>query len=110
MSAYETLQNIRSAQANIADLQKVLKVMDPASGVAISIRRGIARDNHDDEHDREKRPWVTVEVSNLDLAKVAIEAAILAAKESETHWTRAANRDLRELTDFLDTLVTGGAK
>ena len=101
MSAYEVIQNVKDRRAKIAALKKILKDMDPASGVAISIRRGVARDNDDVENDAERRPWVTVECSSMDGAKIVIETAIAVAADSERFWLANAKKDHEKLGEFL---------
>lgn len=101
MSAYEVIQNVKDRRAKIAALKKILKDMDPASGVAISIRRGVARDDDDVENDAERRPWATVECSNMEWAKAVIETAIAVAADSERFWLANAKEDHRKLGEFL---------
>jgi len=101
MVADDVIGQIKDRRAKIVALKKVLKDMDPASGVAISIRRGVARDNDDVEHDAERRPWTTVEIINMDWARQAIGAAILAAEDSEKYWLASAAADHRGLGEFL---------
>lgn len=93
--------NVRANRERIAALRKILKDMDPASGVAISFRRGVARDNDDVENDDERRPWTTVECDPAH-ARVALTAAIDAAKDSEAFWLKRAKEEHAALSKFLD--------
>jgi hypothetical protein len=99
--ADDTIQYIKDRRAKIVALKKVLKDMDPASGVAISIRRGVARDNDDVENDAERRPWTTVECINMDWARTVIETAIKVAEDSEKYWLAGASADYQKLGEFL---------
>jgi hypothetical protein len=101
MLAADAIQCIKDRRAKIAALEKVLKDMDPASGVAISIRRGVARDNDDVDDDDVRRPWTTVEVINMDWARTIIETAITAAADSEKYWLACAKADHEKLGEFL---------
>lgn len=55
---------INQAIADIAALQKMRKEVDPASCMAISVRRGVPHDNADVEDDFDRRPWRTFSFGN----------------------------------------------
>lgn len=56
------LEQIKLATADIEKLRKLLKDIDPASGLSVSLRRGVARDNDEVDDDSDKRPWHTMEI------------------------------------------------
>lgn len=101
--AHDIIKGIQERRRNIEDLKKILKEMDPASGVSISIRRGVARDNEEDDYDSTKRPWVLVETGELAHARVAISAAIAAAEASLKFRLVMAREEHKALTEFLET-------
>jgi hypothetical protein len=83
-------------------LDKILKDMDPASGVSVSIRRGVSRDNPDVEDDELRRPWVTVETADLEAARVIIEEAAKAARRNVETWRRFLEKDVKDAREILD--------
>ncbi len=95
------LEHLKSARAQIAALEKIAKDCDPASGVSFSVRRGVARDNEDSEGDCVRRPWVTVETSDLPVAKGLIEIIISAARRNEAFWLKALQADIRDACAYL---------
>lgn len=101
MIADDIILRIKERRAKIAALKKVLRDMDPASGVSISIRRGVPQDNDDVEDDALRRPWTTVECINMEWAKTVIETAIAAAADSEKYWLACAQADHEKLGEFL---------
>lgn len=106
MSASDTIQRIKDLRAKVVSLKKILQGMDQASGVSISIRRGVSRDDDLDPTDATHRQWVTVETAELNLAVAAITAAIQAAETSATYWLVCAQADHRDLGDFLAANTT----
>jgi hypothetical protein len=58
---YDT--SIRDAMDKIRKLRTLKKQVDPASGLAVAVRRGVPQDNEDVEHDAESRPWTSMETS-----------------------------------------------
>lgn len=104
MCAHEAIQGIKEARANIAALQALLRDMDPASGVSIAFRRGVAHDNPDQEDDATRRPWTTVETAHLGLARDAIGSAIRALEESLAFRLRNASDEHAKLGAFLITV------
>lgn len=54
---------IRERMDTIQKLRRLKADVDPASGLAVSVRRGVVRDNEDDEYDHERRPWIPMETS-----------------------------------------------
>lgn len=96
-----SLQNLKETRERISGLQKILKQIDPASGLSIAFRRGVARDNEEVEDDDTRRPWVTCEVGGIatgeNVAKLLIETTLNALKDLETYWMKAVQRDLEEM-------------
>jgi hypothetical protein len=87
--------------SNIKQLMKIMKDMDPASGVSFMVRRGVARDNPENDDDDEIRPWVTVETAELDVAKTVIEQLVLAEKQSAKFWADSTRRTIKECEQAL---------
>ncbi len=69
MKSYEILNNM-AAQLHMLD--QIVEDADPASGISFMIRRGVARDNDEVEGDSERRPWTTIETSDLAQAREAL--------------------------------------
>ncbi len=103
--AAQVTNPIKEVQANIAALKKILKDMDPASGVSMAFRRGVSRDDpEDEENDRARRPWVTIETGELELVTTAINAALLASEDSLKLRTAWARETFAELEKFLTSI------
>lgn len=99
-----TIQSVKEVTADIAALQKLLKSMNPASGVAIAMRRGVARDDDDVEDDQIRRPWTTVEVSDMALAHTAISAVLIAAQSSLAFRLKNLRDEHHQVSAFLTGL------
>jgi hypothetical protein len=50
-------QRIQNILDDIVFLQNLKEEVDPASCMSIAVRRGVPRNNPDDDHDEENRPW-----------------------------------------------------
>lgn len=68
--------------------------MDPASGVSFSVRRGVIWDNDAIEDDCIRRPWITVESSDLQSAKTIIELIIQDTEKQIKFWENNVKRDI----------------
>jgi hypothetical protein len=99
MNSWDHLKAARKAKA---DLNAIMKKADPASGVSFCVRRGVARDNEDVEDDHVMRPWVTIELSNLELATEAAKALSKGLDESIAFWVKATRRDIEEAQKVLE--------
>lgn len=86
---------IKLAMSDIRALQKLRKEVDPASGLSISVRRGVARDNPDVEYDHKKRPWRTVEI--CDDMESLIDLLIKERSRSLSHWVKRAEAYSEEM-------------
>ena len=99
------LQNLKLTRERIAGLKKILLQIDPASGLSVSFRHGVARDNEDVEDDEIRRPWVTCEIGGIatgeNVAKLLIEITLKALKDLETFWMKAVQRDMEEMNKEL---------
>jgi len=94
--------HLREARAKLAGLQRILKDMDPASGVSFAVRRGVARDDDEVDNDSTKRPWVTLELSEMALVKDTLDSLIEGAKYNVTFWEGATKRLISEAQKVLD--------
>ncbi len=96
-----SLQNLKLTREKILGLEKILNQIDPASGLSVSFRRGVARDNDDIEDDDIRRPWVTCEIGGIatgeNVAKLLIETTLGALKDLESFWIKAVQRDAEEM-------------
>jgi hypothetical protein len=99
------LETLKARLAQIEALEKISRECDPASGLSFSVRRGVARDNEDDERDAERRPWVTVEVCDT-AGKEAIAHLVTALRVSVTYWRANLEKEHAETGRFLN----GGSK
>jgi hypothetical protein len=97
-----TAEHIKGLRHTLKTLQKIAKEMDPASGVTLCARRGVARDNEEAEDDNLRRPWVTVETSDLNVAVKVLGLMEQAANHSLTTWLNIARTERDELTKLLD--------
>jgi hypothetical protein len=86
--------HLKRAREILAGLKKIMADADPASGVSFAVRRGVARDNEAVEGDEDKRPWVTLELSDLKLSEMAIKILIDGALSSIEFWSLATQRDI----------------
>jgi hypothetical protein len=97
----ENIRLILERTKLIEGLKKILKDMDPASGVAVAVRRGVARDNEAIEYDNELRPWHTVELSNLGGAEAIINVLIIELEASIKLRRSYLSSELAEIQAFL---------
>lgn len=86
--------HLKQTRANLAAIKAIREQADPASGVSFAVRRGVARDNEDLDGDDIRRPWVTVELSDLELADNALREIQLGLERLEVFWTKAVRRDI----------------
>ncbi len=94
--------HLAACRTKLLALKKIAKDADSASGVSFAVRRGVARDNEENENDSERRPWVTVEVSNEDFFQGAIAILIASLQEQVTFWEMAVKRDMAEAENVLN--------
>lgn len=96
-----TLQNLKLTRERISGLKKIFSQIDPASGLSVSFRRGVARNNEDIEDDEFRRPWVTCEIGGIatgeNVAKLLIETTIKALEDLEAFWMKSVQRDMEEM-------------
>lgn len=65
MSVYSSInhaEQIHKAIDDIRALRQLKKDVDPASGMSVSLRRGVSHDNPDVDDDNVNRPWETMEI------------------------------------------------
>jgi hypothetical protein len=65
-----TYEHLRQSKSRLSELQKIIKDLDPASGVSFMIRRGPAKDNEEIDDYETKHPWTTIEISNPSIVSV----------------------------------------
>jgi hypothetical protein len=63
-------EHLRQSKSRLRELQKIIKDLDPASGVSFMIRRGPAKDNEEIDDYETKHPWTTIEISNPSIVSV----------------------------------------
>jgi hypothetical protein len=95
---------IRQTVADIKALRKLKKDIDPASGMSVSVRRGVARDNDDVEYDHEKRPWLTMEFSDTVNMDSMIDLLIRDRLSALRFWLNRGG----EYSDMLDAALVIG--
>lgn len=98
-----TWEHLQAAKKSLLALDKITKDADPASGITFAVRRGVARDNEDVEDDAFRRPWVTVESSNLELSGRAIALIREALIENIKFWTRRTEEDIASAQNALNS-------
>jgi hypothetical protein len=85
----------------IAALRKLLKDMDPASGVTVCIRRGVYDDS--EEEDPNRRPWSIVECVDYDLTAEVIKKLIDSEQQSAKMWAKSIKSEIDKCTVALET-------
>lgn len=88
-----TAQAIAKRIANIHALRKLQEQVDPASGLSLSVRRGVLTSR--DERDEERRPWIEMEL--VDHMDAILELAIDAQLQSLKMLKGCAGREIAEL-------------
>jgi len=87
----------------IQQLKKLKKEVDPASGITICVRRGVAADNPNQKNDNKNRPWITVET--CDEMDTLLTTLIATQVMSLAHWKRSTEEDILEAQQALATLA-----
>ena len=109
------VEQIKLAQEDIKFLTTLKKAVDPASCMSVSIRRGVAHDSADDEHDHERRPWRTmpfmgvVHNGKTDGMEALIDMLIADRTESLKMWQRSARDYMATLAAVLPAQTDAGA-
>lgn len=101
----DRVRRIEETIVSINALTKIIKDADPASGVSISFRRGVARDSEEVENDELERPWVTIETAELEMATQAIELMLEAQRKSLRYQITNLNREHEAVGLFLEKLA-----
>ncbi len=83
------MKRIKSIEA----LRLLKKKIDPASGMAVCVRRGVAQDGEDEDPDR--RPWNTTEMIDMPSAEKVIDLLIASEEESAKFWERRVKEEIK---------------
>jgi hypothetical protein len=95
----------------IKQLRDVLKKMDPASGLTVHIRRGVAADNPEYDDDQTRRPWVLSELSGagehgMDPMRLIVNTLIQQNLESLRFLNMMAKSELKQAQDNMAAVAT----
>ena len=94
--AEQVLKTIEGIKA----LRKLLKDVDPASGMSVAVRRGVARDDDTREDDASRRPWTTIEMGgagdNCAALHLILTTMIAHQVELLAFWRSACIANVRE--------------
>jgi hypothetical protein len=97
-----THDHINKTIAEIKALREIRKKLDPACGMALNFRRGVARDNDEYEDDATRRPWVLVELGGssdggMEALESIIDTAVKLKLSSLKLWMNFAQQDIKNL-------------
>ena len=81
--------------ASIIALRNLRNVMDPASGVTLTLRRGPIKDEeNEDPLYSSKKDWLAVESAEMPLMEEIIDRLIVSEDKSATFWAKRVKEDI----------------
>lgn len=106
-----TQDNLKAAMGDVAFIEGLINKCDPASGISISLRRGVPQDNDAVEDDHERRPWRSFSFSGMpdhaccgdhDVVINLLKTLLQERKNLVVFWRNALVRDMDEARVVLE--------